>query len=82
MTIIARGDAGIDNVTDLKGKRVNIGNPGSGTRGTWEVMEAALGWKREDLALAAEHEVGRDRARRFATARSTPISGWSGTPRR
>ena len=54
VTIIARGDAGIDNVTDLKGKRVNIGNPGSGTRGTWEVMEAALGWSREDLKLAAE----------------------------
>ena len=53
VTIIARGDAGISNVTDLKGKRVNIGNAGSGTLGTWEVMEAALGWKREDLALAA-----------------------------
>ena len=38
VTILARGDAGINNVTDLKGKRVNIGNPGSGTRGTWEVM--------------------------------------------
>ena len=54
VTIIARGDAGISNVTDLAGKRVNIGNAGSGTRGTWEVMETALGWKREDLKLAAE----------------------------
>ena len=54
VTIIARGDAGISNVTDLKGKRVNIGNPGSGTRGTWEVMEGAMGWERSDLALAAE----------------------------
>ena len=54
VTIIARGDAGINNVTDLKGKRVNIGNPGSGTRGTWEVMESALGWERSDLKLAAE----------------------------
>ena len=53
VTIIARADAGISNVTDLKGKRVNIGNAGSGTLGTWEVMEAALGWAREDLALAA-----------------------------
>ena len=32
---------------------MNIGNPGSGTRGTWEVMEEALGWKRSDLRLAA-----------------------------
>ncbi len=53
VTILARDGTGIKNVTDLKGKRVNIGNPGSGTRGTWEVMEAALGWKRTDLKLAA-----------------------------
>ena len=33
---------------------MNIGNPGSGTRGTWEVIEEALGWKRSDLKLAAE----------------------------
>jgi len=54
VTIIARQDAGIANVTDLKGKRVNIGNPGSGERGTWEVLEKALGWSDEDLALATE----------------------------
>ena len=54
VTIIARDDSDITNVTDLKGKRVNIGNPGSGTRGTWEVMETALGWSRGDLTLAAE----------------------------
>jgi TRAP transporter TAXI family solute receptor len=54
VTVIARSDAGADNITDLKGKRVNIGNPGSGTRGTWDVMEAALGWTRDDLKLAAE----------------------------
>ena len=53
VTIIARADAKIKNITDLKGKRVNIGNPGSGTRGTWEVIEKTLGWKRSDLALAA-----------------------------
>lgn len=54
VTILARADAGIANITDLKGKRVNIGNPGSGTRGTWEVIERALGWTRADLAQAAE----------------------------
>ncbi len=53
VTIIAREDAKIKTILDLKGKRVNIGNPGSGTRGTWEVIEGALGWKRGDLALAA-----------------------------
>jgi len=33
---------------------MNIGNAGSGTRGTWEVMEEALGWTRDDLKLATE----------------------------
>lgn len=54
VTILAREDANVKNVTDLKGKRVNIGNPGSGTRATWEVMENALGWDRSDLQLAGE----------------------------
>jgi len=54
VTVIAHDDSGVGNITDLKGKRLNIGNPGSGTRGTWEVLEEALGWKRSDLKLAAE----------------------------
>ena len=54
VTIIARDDSGIANITDLKGKRVNIGNVGSGTRGTWEVIEEAMGWQRSDLRLASE----------------------------
>lgn len=54
VTIIARDDSGISNISDLKGKRINIGNPGSGTRGTWEVIEAAMGWERSDLKIAAE----------------------------
>ncbi|MDH5356616.1 MAG: TAXI family TRAP transporter solute-binding subunit [Gammaproteobacteria bacterium] len=54
VTVIARDDSGIEQLTDVKGKRMNIGNPGSGTRGTWEVIEEALGWKRSDLKLAAE----------------------------
>lgn len=54
ITIVARDDSGINNITDMKGKRVNIGNPGSGTRGTWDVIEQTLGWQTSDLALAAE----------------------------
>ncbi len=54
VTVLARDDSNIKNITDVKGKRLNIGNPGSGTRGTWEVMEAALGWSRSDLRLASE----------------------------
>ena len=54
VTVIARDGSGVKELADVKGKRLNIGNPGSGTRGTWEVIEEALGWQRSDLKLAAE----------------------------
>jgi len=58
VTMVARADSGIKHIDDVKGKRLNIGNPGSGTRGTWDVLEKALGWKRSDLALASEFKSG------------------------
>lgn len=54
VTVIAHPDAGIDGIEAVKGKRFNIGEPGSGIEGTWSVMEGALGWGRGDLKLAAE----------------------------
>ncbi|MCK0142860.1 TAXI family TRAP transporter solute-binding subunit [Aliiroseovarius sp. F20344] len=53
-TVVARADSGIKTFEDLKGKRVNIGNPGSGQRGTMEVLLEALGWTTGDFALATE----------------------------
>lgn len=53
-TVVARADAGIKTFADLKGKRVNIGNPGSGQRGTMEVVMKAMGWSKTDFALASE----------------------------
>lgn len=53
-TIVARKDANITNFDDLKGKRVNIGNPGSGQRGTMEVVLGAKGWTTGDFSLASE----------------------------
>ena len=53
-TVVARVDSGIRNFGDLKGKRVNVGNPGSGQRGTMEVLMEASGWKMSDFALASE----------------------------
>ena len=43
-TVVARADSGIKNFEDLKGKRVNIGNPGFSQRGTMEVLMEAMGW--------------------------------------
>ncbi|MDH3636297.1 MAG: TAXI family TRAP transporter solute-binding subunit [Gammaproteobacteria bacterium] len=54
VTVIASDGSGVKELSDVKGKRMNIGNPGSGTRGTWEVIEEAMGWTRNDLKLAAE----------------------------
>ena len=53
-TVVARKDSGIKNFQDLKGKRVNIGNPGSGQRATMDVLMASLGWTKDDFKLASE----------------------------
>ena len=53
-TVIARADAGIESFDDLKGKRVNVGNPGSGQLATMQVVLDAKGWSMDDFALASE----------------------------
>jgi TRAP transporter TAXI family solute receptor len=53
-TVVARADSGIKSFEDLKGKRVNIGNPGSGQRGTMEVLMDQYGWTTKDFKLASE----------------------------
>ncbi|WCR12294.1 TAXI family TRAP transporter solute-binding subunit [Paracoccus stylophorae] len=53
-TVVARADSGIETFEDLKGKRVNVGNPGSGQRATMEVVLDSLGWSMSDFALASE----------------------------
>ncbi len=53
-TVVARADSEIASFDDLFGKRVNIGNPGSGQRGTMEVVLNAMGKSTDDFALASE----------------------------
>jgi len=53
-TVLARADAGIKAFDDLKGKRVNIGNPGSGQRATLEMLMDAKGWGMSDFAKTME----------------------------
>ncbi len=53
-TVVARKDANINTFDDLKGKRVNIGNPGSGQRGTMEVLMKEYGWTNDDFKLVSE----------------------------
>ena len=54
MHVMVRADSGIDSVMAMKGKSVNIGNPGSGTRVLADVLMAAAGVTPDDFALAAE----------------------------
>lgn len=49
-TVVARKDAGINSFDDLKGKRVNIGAPGSGMRATMEDMMQRKGWTNKSFA--------------------------------
>ncbi len=53
-TVLARKEANIAKFEDFKGKRFNVGNPGSGTRASMEQLLTALGWKMTDFSLASE----------------------------
>jgi hypothetical protein len=53
-TVLARKEANAKSFTDMKGKKFNVGNPGSGTRSSLEELLAAMNWKLTDFALASE----------------------------
>ncbi|WP_298722076.1 TAXI family TRAP transporter solute-binding subunit [uncultured Ferrovibrio sp.] len=53
-TVLARKEINATKFEDLKGKRFNVGNPGSGTRASLEELLGALGWKLSDFSLASE----------------------------
>lgn len=54
LTLMAPEDSTIRSIDDLKGKRVNIGPRGSGTRATWDNLQTELKWTQEDLKRAVE----------------------------
>jgi TRAP transporter TAXI family solute receptor len=54
LAFVVRKDSGIKKLTDIKGKKVNIDTPGSGTRMTTDIVLEAFGIKHSDLALANE----------------------------
>ena len=53
-TLIARKGSGVTSFADLKSKKVNVANPGSGQRATMEVVMDAFGMTMGDFSLAAE----------------------------
>jgi hypothetical protein len=53
-TVLARKELNIKSFNEFKGKKFNVGNPGSGTRASMEELLGAMGWKMADFGLAAE----------------------------
>ena len=53
-TVLARKEAGISKFEDFKGKRFNVGNPGSGTLASMEQLLSEMNWTKKDFSLAAE----------------------------
>ena len=54
LTIVARADAGVTGLADLAGKRVALGEPGSGTRAIADALIAALGWTTASFAATPD----------------------------
>ena len=54
MHVMVTADSGIEAVQDMPGNRVNIGNPGSGTRVLAETLLSYAGVEIDSFALAAE----------------------------
>ncbi|MFQ5466819.1 MAG: TAXI family TRAP transporter solute-binding subunit, partial [Kiloniellaceae bacterium] len=54
VTVLARAEAGISVLGDLKHRRVNLGKPGSGARAVAEGLMGALGWQPGDFEAIAE----------------------------
>jgi uncharacterized protein len=48
VTVLAPADSAIDSLGGLKGRRVNVGSAGSGTRATWDALEGSLGWNADE----------------------------------
>lgn len=57
LTLVAREDAGIRSLGDLKGKRVNLGTAGSGTRATMDLVLGTAGLRNEDLKAALDVKI-------------------------
>lgn len=53
-TVVARKEANVAKFEDFKGKRFNVGNPGSGTRASMDQLLGVMGWKLGDFSLASE----------------------------
>ena len=54
LTILSRKEANVAKMEDFKGKRFNVGNPGSGQRATMAMLLPAMGMAESDFSLVSE----------------------------
>lgn len=54
VTVVVRKESNISSFAGLKGKKFNVGNPGSGTRASLDELIGAMGWTIKDFGLASE----------------------------
>jgi len=56
LTVVARKDANIASINDLKGKKINIGPPASGTRSLMDLVFKSLNWSMTDMGTLMDLE--------------------------
>jgi TRAP transporter TAXI family solute receptor len=54
LTVMTREDSNVRTLADLRGKRVSLGPPGSGTRATMDLVMEAVGLNKSELKSALE----------------------------
>lgn len=80
-TIVARKDSNVEKLEDLKGKRINIGNPGSGQRATMEWLMGVMGWWKSDFSEVYELDSD-DQAQALCDDRFDAMVFVAGSPNR
>lgn len=78
-TVVAREGTGIRGLQDLAGKRVNIGNPGSGQRNMMEAIMRSQDWTMDSFS-ATEELPSRDQAQALCDGRVDAIVFMVGHP--
>ena len=53
-TVAVQGNEDLDSLDELKGKRINIGNPGSSQRAIMDNLMRVKGWQKNDFLLVEE----------------------------
>ena len=53
-TVAVQGNEDLDSLNELKGKRINVGNPGSSQRAIMDNLMSVKGWQKKDFLLMEE----------------------------